>query len=848
MSKVKIRSIIILAFALIAAILLGVVLMTPLRGGRADAIDYATTTIFSEGSGGTVGVSENEGTAEAESRFLQFTFHNDGNVYYRRDLALKWRVATEDTQGKPASEDAYFSMTFAFAPTVPEEIRVENQTKYSCPRCGATLDSVNDECSTCHFSTEQVIFFDRYEISFDSAEENISKAAKSTNSIVFAPDPENEGGLRVGVKNAEAHAAEKDKDDDAEETDKFAGVVFAEDKIAAADVAKNITIALGEGTNPGEFSVTVSVGETSIELSNFTNIGGNYLEYRSSASSTPSTPISFHTELAAAPTAPEGTTYKRVDQCVRMRELNGQTFELKKSGDNYRVEDDADAVLVLNEELYGFSLGQKYSITWKAIDVCDSSVDSNGEYCMLSADKDNAGKYVVPTDDDYKKLTTSVYFMPTDDGGAQETQYVSIRYRLEDGRFTSDEKDKYGYVYLSWYLAGTEKTVDGVDAENTEKAIPAIPVVNNDNREAPIGPYYVGLTANDTDKGNKDDATLTGAVEAYNKALKDVAANEKTSAGNGAYIYLPSFRGLIASNYADYRNLRFTISYKKENSSTSASTESSLRYNNLRFEIDLEGHYAFKVFASDAAGNAMKYYVDGELVDVTTSNIWDIDKIPTFEFDVAYNGADVTEPGEQDPASRGTSFTFEDFEIIDLGSNIKEYTLYYFNTEKLPADTQAPGYSEFVENAKQYAEDSFKDCLVEIKEYNEDIAEGDEEWADTDNDHHWNPDSSLSFVPQRSGYYVLKMTYYDLSKPVGGTPEAQNYYEVVEVRNPYDYIPAKSDWLENNVTSVVLFSISGVLAIAIVVLFVVKPADKTVEEVDLGSLKGKKNKKEKPKK
>ena len=64
----------------------------------------------------------------------------------------------------------------------------------------------------------------------------------------------------------------------------------------------------------------------------------------------------------------------------------------------------------------------------------------------------------------------------------------------------------------------------------------------------------------------------------------------------------------------------------------------------------------------------------------------------------------------------------------------------------------------------------------------------------------------------------------------------------IEVRNPVDIIPGVSQWLQNNVVSVVLFSISAVLAVIIIVLFVVKPSDKTVEEVDLEKLKGRRKK------
>ena len=68
-------------------------------------------------------------------------------------------------------------------------------------------------------------------------------------------------------------------------------------------------------------------------------------------------------------------------------------------------------------------------------------------------------------------------------------------------------------------------------------------------------------------------------------------------------------------------------------------------------------------------------------------------------------------------------------------------------------------------------------------------------------------------------------------------------YQVIEVRNPFDYTPGVSTWAQDNVVSVVLFSISAVLLVVIVVLLIVKPSDKKVEEVDLNKLKGKKKNK-----
>ncbi len=844
MSKVKVRLITILSFVLLAALALGVAFGMPYGGSINAETFYSPTSIFAQGTGGDVLAPAAE---EGETSYITFSFRNEGSVYYRRNLALKWFEADKPEAGDTDTElteeqkkeqrneyvpgkVAYFSMSFAFAPAAYETREAGGTTYKICPQCGKN-DLAEDAatCSVCSFSFSEVIHFSRYEILFESAEENISKAAKSTNSIVFVPGEA--GALQVGIKNAAAHAAKKD---DAGEEDDLKDIVFA--TIAAEDVGKDITISFGEGTNPGEFAVQIKAGENAVDLgenNSFTNIGGNFLEYRSSASTTPSTPITFKTELAPTPTAPEGQTRNAVNQRVTMKSMNKQGFVLESDG---RVKDTEAAVLVVNEEVYAFTLGQRYSLSTEAIDVCDDSVSVVRSYYMVRKD-DGAETVHMPAEDDYGTLTTSTYFMPSDKSSASEEQSVSIRYILRDGRLGSDSE--YDFVYLAWYAAKDAKEPVIATHVNGEKSIECLRVIREKE-----GPYYIGLTANESTKSNDAEASLTSAAEAYQTELKNIASDEKTSAGKGAYFYLPSLRGLIASDYADYRNLRFNIYYKKENSSSSASSETSLRYNNLRFQIDTEGRYSFKVMASDASGAAMKLYVDGELVDVTSSNIWDIDEIPTFTFDVIYTGADIEEPGEQDTASRGSLYNISDFEIIDLGDSIKEYELYYFNTEEIPADEPVPTYSEFVENAKEYVENTYAACLDEIELYNDEITEDDEEaWNNSDNAYLWDPDSALSFVPQKSGFYIVKLMHYDMHK-LGddGLPAETVRYQVIEARNPYDYIPTRTDWFANNVTSVVLFSISAVLAVIIVILFVVKPSDKRVEEVDLEKLKGTKKK------
>lgn len=763
MNKVRNRLITILSFFALAALTLGCVfgMTTPLR--RADAATYAPSSVFAAGSGVTVGVQDAE---EGEDSYVQFAYSGSGKTYYRRNLALKWQEAAEEAGSSVRANPSvakYFTMTFSFP----------------------------------------AVEFEKFEISFESTEENISKAAKSTNSILFLYE---ENALSVAVKNA----SQQDLADD-----ELTG------KVAIPDPTADLTVSFTDaGRSIGEFEVLVN----GVSVGVFTNIGGNYLEYRSSSSTTPNTPITF---AATLPTGSDNIQY------LLMKNLNGQNFVL----DDGRVTDNASPVLVLNETVYAFTLGQRFSLTYQAIDVCDDSVSVTRSYYMLKKDED--GKYVTPdetTSDDYKTLTTSTYFLPPDDSSDEAKEYVSIRLKLDDG--TTDPV----YSYVTWYAADSAVATLGEAGQEFDYLL-----VDREKE----GPYYIGISpvaeedvVTEDDKTNVTDAAkyqnwLNGAVKDYQEALDETA--QGLSAGSGAYIYLPSMRGLFASDYADYRNLKFSIYYYKSSASagSTASSSTSLSYNALKLEIDEAGLYRFRVLATDASGNAVKLWVDGELTAVTSSNIWDIDEIPEFTFEVGYDGAIIEDPGEQDEKYLDSSSTFESFDIIALSGYETDYTLYRIDADELPEGESLPSYSDFVKNLESFMTDEkYEKCLVEIQEYQSQYTEDDAAWERTDNDYNWNPSSGLSFTPQKTGYYVLQVIVTDSVLP-GYTATG---YQAVYVRNPIDTIPGDSQWLQNNVTSVVLFAISGVLAIAIVVLIVVKPAEKNVEEVNLEKLKGQKRK------
>ena len=61
--------------------------LTAIAPRKADALSYSPSSIFAAGTGGEVGTSS---AAEGKASYVQFSMHDDGKIYFRRDLALKW--------------------------------------------------------------------------------------------------------------------------------------------------------------------------------------------------------------------------------------------------------------------------------------------------------------------------------------------------------------------------------------------------------------------------------------------------------------------------------------------------------------------------------------------------------------------------------------------------------------------------------------------------------------------------------------------------------------------------------------------------------------------------------------
>ena len=776
-----------LATAFVSTAFSGAVLMS----SAADAAKYSISEIFSA-TEATLG-AETLGSGDSANKVTAFTLQDNGSVMIKRSLALKWY--------EEKGEASYFSMTFAF----------------------------------------KTLNFKSVSIKMDTASAWATKDEKTTNEIKFTKEADT---VKVAVNDGEATSL-------------------------TVDAGQLLTLSLTESTDKdGEFGVKLS--GVADEIGKFTNVGANYAEYTANEKY----PLTISAEAA------DGAEGDAANTVVLLYDINGQQFDNLTSDD--KIVDDAAPVLVVNENVNGFLLGTAFALDYTSIDVLKSkSLTNTLEYYQYNPNlKEGDEKF-----EKYSTLSTSVYFMDTvcyvKDGefvakgtdGAKATsvfkekgkELVSITLKTSDG---ANEK-KYD---LAWY-ANASETIDD---------IAYIPVDRNQD-----GATYTYIQADENTKTNKivNETEYDSAKEAFEESLAKAA--EDVYAGSNSYIYFPSFKWMIGDNNG-YRNLKFTISYKTPSSDT-ASTSSSLSYNALKLSASNAGKYEFKIFANDKAGNTMKYYLDGELVSVSSSNVWDIEEIPSFTFEIANKGLKI-EDGSSVSSRKETkildkTYTFSDIDVVGANNLKENYKLYKVDRSKYndglevskqltAADlyaityerlqnkidlTKVKDYDGYLDMyltayAKALADevgatstadiDKIKSCFVEIQEYDSRITKENapEEW-EAYNKFEWKP-TSKTFQTVEEGSYLILADYWESELASSQRVAA---YKVVVVQSKADVIEGENNWLKNNVVSVVLFSIAGVMLILIIILLLIKPSDETLEDVDLAAAKtkAKKDKKDK---
>ncbi len=614
--------------------------------------------------------------------------------------------------------------------------------------------------------------------------------------------------------------------------------------------SKDIKLSLKSSDTFGCYKVELQSGsETAVTLTQeFTNVAGSYADY---------TLDKVHPLEIVAKT---DSDKKAV---IFMKEINGQKFD---NVADMKVTDTAAPVLVVNEEVSSFQYGTAFSLAYEKVDVLQSSgLTETKKYYQYN-----------PTDTEVKyddTLTTSTYFMDTvyytngtENSATEKEGYTVTSVRAQEGKeyiavqFSLTDKSKNEKVYdLSWYAASAaSKTLGSVATDY---------IVIDENTD---GPTYRHIKA-ENDQNTVDGALATESTE-Y-QALVNKAA-ENVAAGSSSSVKLPDVDWMITDN-GGYRGLRFTISYKTP-SSSSAKTSSGLSYNGLKITTTEEGLYEFKIFATDKAGNSMKYYLDGELVDVSTSNIWDIEEIPSFTFEIKDSVIKVEEPTSTSDKKveriKDKTYSLSGLKVVGAESEQSSYALYRLNRSALAAITDsslinvkyekirekaataiAAGdvtdyfdlyldiYAEEIASATNLSADVVKACFTRIDEYNARITEeNDKEAWEAYNKYNWNS-SAKSFNTAEEGDYVIIGDFWEKELPM----QRAVAYKLIVVESEADVIKGESKfeaWVKANTASTVLFAVAGVLLIAIVILAIVKPADEKLEEVEENAKKAKKKK------
>ena len=810
----------ILAGALSCSAFLGTAFLNGSVAASADeaaAKTYALSSLFTTSDASLDAEKLGDETAMT-TKFVFDKGAKSSKITYKRNVAFKWFAGKDDAR--------YMSTTFALGKV--KDFKGLNVT-------------LNSDSSLTEEKAANVVKFEMdetgvsvYVVADGAEEEEITKAKESAVRLALADGDE------ITLSFTE------EKPDGADETFEYAY---------------------------DEYGVKVKAGEVEAIVGTFTHLGASYV----------SNGLVFE-----ALSTEDGEE----DPVVYFDTLNEQAFNniaQEGEGDAAKlvVADNAAPVIVANEKLNGFMLGAKYSFDYKVIDVLQTSslsdtneyyqfnpVDSEVKYATVSSTYfmdevyyvDAAGNITSEKETNGVKNTACSVFRDYEVNGVKGgNEYVSVQIKVGDDTFKNAEGDFAKVVYdLAWYAEDGATQLLKVGDKEVEFV-----KVNTSQ----TGAVYSYIGVDDENKANviteENAALLENHVKAYNEALQKAA--DKVYAGTNAKLEIPSLSWLFEDDNG-YNGLKFTICYKTASSENLNKT--NLAYNNLSIPTTSIGCYEFKVFATDKAGNTMQYYLDGELVSVSTSNVWDIEEIPYFTFNVINQGLRVEETASTDSDDRTVkqnldkTYTLSSFTVVGGDSQKSDYALYKVNmseynktaattekrlSRKILADVTfekirlAMLDKLYLVNDKtsEYYNDYFALYLdtylgliateigVEVsalKPYFVEIAAYDAENEEAvDNKYEWKKSGSSSFKTAEEGEYLMLADYCDTLLPTTSRAVA---YKLVVVDSKVDTIEGDDNWFENNLVSIILFGVAGVMLVLIIILLLIKPSDEKLEDVD----------------
>ena len=689
----------------------------------------------------------------------------------------------------PAPSKIFYSYSSA---QVSADLTDRTQTAFTFPNGGRITyrrdlalkwyESENASYLNFTFSFKDVSF-EKLTFTFEGQEAIASDKEKSTNTVAFISD-----GTSVQVQ-------------------------VNDQTPVACNHSAPITISLSEENcySDGEYNLNIN----GTKVGSFYNLGGYYADYNA----TTLIPLQIEAKL------PDGAE-EDATTVLLFSSLNGQSFALNEYGEI--ANDTAKPVLVLEDEISQFSIGDSFSFNYQTIDVLDESIAKTVKYYQYN-----------PTDGEvsYKDLPSKGNISATqyEEGGKKTTvlaelgyELLSITVKLSDDKHNGDDSAVYE---LAWYAEMTE-------VKGGIKYIKA-----SYSKEAPV---------------------VSSSFDFDNYATLINERAEKVNAGDSSYLYLPSALGMFEDDNTSQKAIRYDVYYKNESSAT-GSVSSNLSLSNLKVPVKYEGEYEIRIVGIDVSGIAMKgTNSDGELVDITSVNVWDIVDVPTFRFKIASSDLSMADEKLSLRSSTGiidVKYTVEAFDVEGPSGYSSQYGLYFFDLDlffdKYPnakfdetvltkvdfdsltvtdlskdddvLERYAQSYANLlaglvdgVDASELLEAENGKAIIRRIEErktgFSNDVF--------PDNKFAWNP-SARTFIPAEEGIYIVIGVFghpEQIGKTVGG-------YHIVDVSATEDILAGESKWLQNNMTSIILFGVAAVLLVVIIVLLLVKPSDEKLEDI-----------------
>ncbi len=341
---------------------------------------------------------------------------------------------------------------------------------------------------------------------------------------------------------------------------------------------------------------------------------------------------------------------------------------------------------------------------------------------------------------------------------------------------------------VSFNAPGMAK-VEFVDGTDNQKVFEAydMKVIAHEKTEG-VDPAFVDTTA----PVYVDDQDLYDSfVKSYtDKLYEDKEKNIFISVGSGKKLELPSLKSLVYDDGTNYENLTYTVYYKTPTASNYTTS--------MEVPIETAGDYLFYVLFKDKNGNQMNPddFIKTDEDDSNIQTYGDYEKY-IFRFTILDNSEfSIKSATSQVKGYIGVSYNASDFKI-SASSYTSKYQLFYSKTNdenstwvEIPASSTAKEN----DNVAGFTYDDIKSIAYNGK---------------------------LNFTADRAGYYKIKCTITSLNSERTASAES-----TVTISAKPRVVKPDSQWLQNNVWSVVFLSVGTLCLIGIIVLLCIKPKDK----------------------